>query len=97
MIVKEHRSIDGRVVVAFCDDELIGKRFEEGNLQLNLDSNFYKGGKKTKEEVLKIFSKADIVNIVGEKSIKLALKAKIISKGGIIRIKNIPYAQALLR
>ena len=97
MIVKEHKSIDGRVVIAVCDENLVGKRFEEGRFQLDLGANFYRGEKKTKEEVLKIFEKADIVNIVGKDSIKLALEADIVSKNRIIKIKNIPHAQALLK
>ena len=34
----------------FVDEDLIGKKFEEGNRILDLKSNFYVGEKKTKEE-----------------------------------------------
>lgn len=97
MIVKEHKSIEGRKIVAICDEDLIGKKFEDRRLQLDLNSNFYKGEKKTKEEVLKIFERADILNLVGKKTIEIALEAKVISKDKIIKIKNIPHAQAVLK
>ncbi len=43
MYLKIHKSY--RNVVALCDAELIGKKFEEGNMQLYLRENFYKDKK----------------------------------------------------
>ncbi len=40
MIVNIHKTSDGRRIIAVCDSELIGKKFEEHNLQLDLTSNF---------------------------------------------------------
>lgn len=97
MIVTEHKSIGGRTVVAVCDDNLIGRRIEDEKRQIDLSSDFYKGEKKTKEEVLKIFERADIINLVGKESVGLAVDAKIISKNWIIKIKGVPHAQAVLR
>ena len=37
-----------------------------------------------------------LVNIVGEKSINLAIKLGIIDKDKIIKIKNIPHVQAIM-
>jgi hypothetical protein len=34
-----------RDVVAICDSELLGKVFEEGQLQLDVKESFYKGEK----------------------------------------------------
>jgi len=46
MIVKSHSTGDGRKVIAICDDSLLGKKFEEGDKQLDLTSEFYQGQKK---------------------------------------------------
>jgi hypothetical protein len=43
MILKEHKSHDGKCVIALCDDDILGKKFEENGLQLDLTSSFYKG------------------------------------------------------
>ena len=92
-----------RYVVAICDKELIGKKFEQGKLQLDIKENFYKkkdSKPKTKEEVLKIIEKMVLedatFNIVGENSILTAIEARIISKDFIKKIHNIPYAMTLL-
>jgi hypothetical protein len=98
MLVKIHKSY--RTVVAICDEELIGKKFEQDNKQLDLTSNFFKGEEKTAEEVLDIIEKASYedatFNIIGNKSTDLALKAGIIKPEGIQRIQEIPVALVLL-
>ena len=88
--VKIHKSI-----VAVCDEELIGKEFKEGKLSLKVSERFYKGEKKSEEEVKDIIMNATNLNIVGKKSIKIALDLGIINKDSIITIKDIPHAQII--
>ena len=52
MIVKIHTSY--RYVVAICDSDLLGKKFEEGQFQLDVKESFFKGEEKPKEKVLEI-------------------------------------------
>ncbi|OYT36551.1 hypothetical protein B6U91_00940 [Candidatus Pacearchaeota archaeon ex4484_71] len=89
-----------RFVVAICDENLIGKRFEEENSQLEIKENFYKGIKKSKEEILQLISKMSAedatFNIVGEESVTTAIESGIVSEDSIKRIGNIPYAMVLL-
>jgi len=98
MYVKVHSSY--REVIAICDSELIGKQFEQGNFQLDIKENFYKGEEADEEKILKILqnmSREDaIFNIVGKKSTNAALKAGIITKKGIKKIQGIPFALVLL-
>lgn len=90
-----------RDIVAICDSELLGKNFEEEGFQLDVKESFYKSDKKfSEEEVLKIIKDMAIedatFNIVGEKSIGLAINAGIIHKEGIKKIKGIPFAMVLM-
>ena len=98
MFVKVIRSY--RDIVAICDSELLGKVFEEGKFQLDVKESFYKGEKLPEEKVLEIIQKMSAedatFNIVGEKSIKVALKAGIISKQGIKTVQDIPFAMVLM-
>lgn len=95
MIVKIHR-INNQKIIAICDSDLIGKKFEQGNLQLDLASDFYRGDEKSEKEALELLKEAYIVNIAGKKSVDLALKAGILDLKGVIKIKNIPHAQVLM-
>jgi len=96
MIIKKHKTKDNRLILAICDKELLGKKFEEGEKQLDLSSDFYKGNETKEEEIKKLFLVAYIINIVGKKSIELALQENIISKEDVIFIKNIPHIQAIV-
>lgn len=98
MLIKIHKAY--RNLVSLVDKELIGKEFEEGIKKIKINSNFFEGESKEKEEILKILKEMDnedaSFNIVGRKSIETALKAGIISKECIIKIQNIPIALGLL-
>ena len=98
ILVKIHRSY--RIVVAICDSELLGKKFEDKKRQLNLRENFYNGQKVDKKELLEIIRRQKMedasFNIVGKKSIQVALESGIINKEGIHKIKGIPFALVLL-
>ena len=94
MYIKIHRSGDG-FVVALCDEDLINKTFEDGDLQLKVTEIFYKGVEKSEEEVIEILKTARNINIVGEKSVKLALDNNIISKDNVIKIGKVLHAQVL--
>lgn len=96
MIVKVHKTNDGRNIIAVCDSNLIGQKFEENDLQLDLTSNFYKGEERSEEELLELLKTAYLVNLVGKKSVEFGIKANIIEKKNIIKIKEIPHAEALL-
>ena len=98
MLVKIHESY--RQGAAICDSDLIGKKLEDGEIQMDLTGNFFKGDEKTPEEVKEIIvnaSREDAnFNIVGEESCKLALEQGLIEEHGIKKIKNIPVALVLL-
>ncbi len=98
MLVKIHDAY--RVVVAICDTDLYGRKLEEGKMQLDLSADFFKGEEKTKDEVREIImdmKKEDATfNIVGEKSVNLALEEGVIKSEGIIKIEGVPVALVLL-
>ena len=81
MFIKIHKSHNIRPVVAICDSELFGKKFEEGIRQLDVRENFYKGEEMEKEDIIKMIKRQNIedasFNIVGRESIQIALEAGI--------------------
>ncbi len=98
MLIKIHKSY--RYLVAICDNDLLGKNFEEGKRVLEIKNGFF-GGDEVEEseliELMKNFKEDDATfNIAGEKSIKAALKAGIISREGIMKIQGVPFALVLL-
>jgi uncharacterized protein len=98
MFFKIHKSY--RIVVAICDSELVGKYFEEGMFQLDVKESFYKGQEAGEEEMARIIKRMSVedstFNIVGEKSISLAIDLGLIAEDGIKRISGIPFVMVLL-
>ena len=95
VLVKLHKH-DGRMLAAVCDEDLYGKRFEEGVVQLDLTGEFYKGEIKTTDEAGDIIRNADHVNLVGPKSIQLGLQEGVIDEHHVRHVQGVPYAQAAL-
>ena len=89
-IVKQHKD-----VLAVCDANIFGKKYEEGNLQLDLTSEFYDGEKVDEKRVIELLSRFGSINFVGEKSIKIGIEKGFIGSENIIKIKDIPHAICL--
>jgi len=89
-----------RDVIAIADKELLGKVFEEGDKQLNVKESFYKGEIMSPEEtekVMEIWKSEDATfNLVGEKTIQLAIEKGLIHEESVKTIQGIPYSLILL-
>ena len=98
MYLKIHKSY--RHVVAVCDKELIGKKFEEGKRQLDVRESFFKGEEFGPQEVIKrmqleVLEDATF-NIVGQRAVAAAIEVGIINKEHVTHIQGIPFALTLL-
>ena len=82
------------VLVAICDEEVIGKEIEvEKDFRVIASERFYKDKLLDEREAIKLMENATIGNLLGEKIVKLAVDNNIISPESIILIGGIPHAQ----
>ena len=95
MLVKIHTS-EGKMVVAICDKELVGEKFEEAGKQLDLSTDFYNGEEMPIIEIEDLIRNANMLNLVGEKSISFGIKEEIIEESNVIKIAGIPHAEVLI-
>lgn len=96
MLAKKHKTHEGKLILAICDDDLIGKKFSDGELQIDLTGEFYKGKKASEEEIKKILDDVYIINAVGEKCIEFLLNLNLADKKNIIRIAGVPHAEVVI-
>ncbi len=93
MFVKVHKSY--RCIVAICDEEILGKQFEEGQRQLQVRENFFKDKQANKEEIIGVierYAREDATfNIAGKESVDIALEIGLIKKEQPLSIQGIPY------
>jgi len=90
-LIKVHKS-QGRKIICLCDKNLIGKKIEDKDLQLDVSKSFYNGLDSSEDEVFNETREFSSLNIVGKEAADFALKNGLISKNNIIKIKNIPHA-----
>ncbi len=87
------------MIIALCDTNLLGRKFEEGQKQLDLSGTFFRGEEKTRGEVVEVLEDTKMedatYNIVGQESCDLAKELKIISSKDIFYIGGVPLAVAL--
>jgi hypothetical protein len=94
-IVKKHVS-SRKILLAVCDSSIIGKKYEEGKMQLDLSSSFYKGENKTEGELIDLIKKTYIINAAGKKSVDFLVKNGFADSSAVIKISGIPHIQILL-
>jgi len=81
------------VLIGACDEELIGKKFKDGKLQIDVAKSFYQG-ELIEPDALDVFLEdATIANFVGRITVECAIKLGIIDPSCVLTIKGIPHAQ----
>jgi uncharacterized protein len=96
MLVKIHKTGE-RKIISLCDDNLVGEKVEDEDLQLDISEYFYKGKKMKEIEILEELKSAHSLNVVGKESVRFALKHNLITEQNIVKIKNIPHAISILK
>jgi hypothetical protein len=81
------------LLIGACDEELLGKKFEDGKFQIDVSKDFYGGEKISPEDLKKYLQDATIANLVGKLTIKCAIELGLIDPICIIRINGVPHAQ----
>lgn len=89
IITKQHVR-EGNLTLAVCDDELLGKEFEEGKLYLNISETFYGGADCTEEDLRHLLNGAKTANIVGTESIAIA--KEVFPELIVKTVQGIPFA-----
>jgi len=81
------------LLIGACDENLLGKKFEDGDFQIEVRKDFYGGEKITSKILKKYLETATIANLVGDETVKAAIELGIIDPSCVIKIKGIPHAQ----
>lgn len=81
------------VIVVVCDAELVGKKFEQGGLKLDVKGSFYRGREASIDECLDALRGATIANLVGS-VVEHAVRAGIVERTSVIHIQKIPMSSS---
>jgi hypothetical protein len=81
------------VLVAICDQEILGKKF--GDINFEVKASFYGGEACGEEELREILKDATIINAVGNRIIDFLRKENIVEEKGILNIGDVSHAQVV--
>ena len=91
--IKIHRA-QGDIILAACDEEVLGKTFSGDGMKITVSEGFYNGYLVTEEEFVDHLDEYTIMNLVGERVIALAIENGHVSEDGIIEIGEPPMPRS---
>jgi len=95
MYLKIHRTSACDEVVAVCDRELLNTRIQQGDLEIHVSEAFYGKRLATPDEVRATLTCAGNINLIGERTVALAIEMGLIGTNGFIRVGSVPHTQII--
>ncbi len=93
MFLKVHCSPGGSDIVAVCDRELLNTTISHGDLSVKISEAFYGNCPASEDQVRDALKKAGNINLMGNRSVSIAIDMGLITRSGCIMIGDIPHAQ----
>jgi hypothetical protein len=83
------------LLVAVCDAECLGETYENGEVSLTVEEDFYRGEPADEETTRMRLGEADVANIVGEVAVELAIEAGYVDADTVLDVGATRHAQLL--
>jgi len=74
---------------------VLGKTFEEGDLQISVTGTFYHEKTCDAKSAKRLVRSATIVNAVGKDIVNILLKEKLVDKNNVLTVKGVLHAQMI--
>lgn len=94
MIVNERHTEKG-LLVSVCDRETLGETYESGEISLTVTEEFYDGERVKEEAVVESLSRATVANIVGTRSVEVAIDHGFVDEANVLEVGSTLHAQML--
>ena len=92
--VRIHKAADD-IILAACDEEVLGKTFTGDEMRITVSERFYNGELVSEETFIQRMGSVTIMNLVGERAIALAMEQGHVSEDGILEIGGVKHAQVV--
>lgn len=93
MYMKIHRTPKGEEVVAVCDRELMNTTLRRGGVEIHIREEFYGNRLASPEEVREALKNAENANLMGERTVSLAVEMGLVTRSSCLMIGGVPHAQ----
>lgn len=92
MYMKTHEQ-GAETLIAVCDCDVLGRKFSEGQLRIDVSPDFFGGEKASCTEVEAALAGATMANFVGCRTVEHAISLGYVEKDNVLSIDGILYAQ----
>jgi hypothetical protein len=94
MILNERRTDEG-LLVAVCDDDVLGETFEDDGVSLTVTEEFYGGEAADEQTVVESLARASVANLVGTEAVGLAIREGFVDEENVLDVESTRHAQFL--
>ncbi|AQL42648.1 hypothetical protein BV210_07960 [Halorientalis sp. IM1011] len=94
MILNERDTEEG-LLVSVCDPDVLGETFENGEVSLTVEADFYDGEEVDEEAVVDSLARCAVANIVGTRSVEVAIEHGFVEEGNVLDLGETRHAQML--
>lgn len=84
-----------KVLLAICDEELLGKTLREGKIVFKISEDFYKGKKISVDQAVSMIENSTIINLIGNECVKKAIENGYVHPEAVLKIEGISHAQIM--
>ena len=93
--VKVHK-IGKDVIVAVCDEDLLGRVLEEKGIKFEIKEEFYRGELVDIDRALELVGTGTIVNLVGETIVNALAEKNEVIRLAVVEIAGVPHVQLIM-
>lgn len=94
LLLNERQTEKGRLV-SVCDPDILGEQFENGDVSLTVEPEFYDGDTVDEEAVVRSLANCTVANLVGTHAVSLAIEHGFIDEENVLELDGTRHAQLL--
>lgn len=84
-----------QVLLAACDEEVLGETLRDGKIVFKIGEEFYKGPKIPLDDAVELMKESSVVNMVGPNIVKKAIEKGLVHPEAVLEICGVPHAQII--
>jgi len=94
LIINERETEEG-LLVSVCDADVLGETFENGDVSLTVEEEFYDGEAAGRERVVESLASCATANLVGTEVVALAIEEGFVEEENVLELEGTRHAQLL--
>lgn len=92
-LLLNERETDEGLLVSVCDADVLGKEFENGDVSLTVDPQFYDGDAVDEENIVESLARCSVANIVGTRAVDVAIEHGFVDEQNVLEFEETRHAQ----